>query len=214
MRARASVAIATGVIANFKVLLSKDIVQFFKPALRISLYIVCLLVGANTHAATQGNRGATSTGTVDLTVVVGELALINGLNDLDLGSWPGSGDLSDNDDFCVAVTGALFNQPKTYMLRASGDGDTVNPSAFTLSNGVSDIYYRVFLTDLNGQIELLPGQIASGNEFFADITYILNLIIGACIFPNANIEVVTEEAQLATGAGTHAGTLTLELIPE
>lgn len=168
----------------------------------------------NLHAAIQGNTGATSSGNVDIRVVVGELALINGLNDISLGSWPGAGDMNGNDAFCVAITGAVFNQPKNYQLRASGNGDTINPAAFTLSNGVDDIYYRVFLTDLNGQIELLPGQIATGTQFLADITYILNLIFGGCFFPNATVDILVEEAELASGAGTHSGTLTLELIPE
>ena len=178
------------------------------------LVFVCLATPVNLHAAIQGSTGTTSNGEVDITVVVGELALINGLTDINLGSWPGSGDMNGNDTFCVAVTGAFLNQPKNYQLRASGDGDTINPSEFTLSNGATDIYYRVFLTDLNGQIELLPGQIANGVQFFADITYILNLIFGGCFFPNATIDILIEEAELATGAGTHNGTLTLELIPE
>lgn len=165
-------------------------------------------------AAVQGTEGNTSTGSLDITVIVGEQALINGLNDIDLGVWSGVGDLSGSDDLCVAVTGASFNQPKNYHLRASGDGDAFNPSAFTLSNGVSDIHYRVYLDDLNGQVELLPGQIAYSNQFLANFGYILNLINGGCFFPNASITVTAEESELTSGSGTHSGVLTLELIPE
>ena len=178
--------------------------------------LVCFyfLFATNINAAVQGTEGFTSTGSMDIVVVVGELALINGLNDINLGAWPGTGDLSGTDNMCVAVTGAAFNQPKNYHLRASGNGDASNPGAFTLSNGVKDIYYRVYLDDLNGQVELLPGQISYSNQFLANTGYILNLIFGGCFFPNALVTVVAEEAELASGSGTHTGVLTLELIPE
>ena len=132
-----------------------------------------------------------------------------------LGTWSGSGDMSGNDDLCVA-TNFFFFQNNGYHIRAIGDGDAFDPSAFTLSNGVQDIYYRVFFTDLNGQIELLPGQLASGLEYFADFGYLANLFSGptGCPNPNANVEVRIEAAELVTGVGTHTGTLILELAPE
>ena len=179
-----------------------------------NLAILYILSTINAQAAVQGTEGFTSTGSIDIAIVVGQLALINGLNDINLGTWSGTGDLSGSDDICVAVTGATFNQPKNYHLRASGNGDAANPGAFTLSNGVNDIYYRVYLDDLNGQVELLPGQISYSNQFLANTGYILNLIFGGCFFTNALVTVTVEEAQLSSGSGTHTGVLTLELIPE
>ncbi len=176
--------------------------------------ILFFLLADISLAATQGTRGPTSTSTVGIVVVNNDLAWIKGLNDIALGTWSGTGDMSGNDDICVA-TNFTFFQFNNYRIRASGNGDTSDPSAFTLSNGVQDIYYRVFFTDANAQVELLPGQLTSGLQYFADFGYLINVFGGpGCPNPNANVEVRVEEAQLATGSGTHTGTLTLELVPE
>lgn len=178
---------------------------------------------ASVWAATQGNIGSSSTGTVSLTVVNREFALIFGMTDVDLGTWNGSGDLSGSDDICVAVSSTIptfLGQPRFYRLRATGDGDLGSADAFTLSNGVDQIYYRVFLTDEDSQIEMLPGNINSGNHFIGTPQYNANIAAffgGAanpCITPNATITILVEEAELTTGAGIHTGTLTLELSAE
>ena len=173
---------------------------------------------------TDGNLSPSSTGSTDITVIVNEFALIFGLDDIDFGTWSGTGDLSADEQICVAVSAianpTFLGQPRGYRLRATGDGSLSNPSAFTLSNGVEDINYRVFLTDFNRQIEMLPGQVTSGNEFIGDAAYNANIAAffgGAanpCITPNATISVLIEEAELESGAGTHTGTLTLELAAE
>lgn len=188
------------------------IFQYFK---FIRLFIVFLSICiTSANAATQGNTGTNSTGTVDIAVIVNQLALIRGLTDINLGLWSGSGDLSGTDDICVAISGASFATPRGYHMRASGDGSPGFPADFTLSNGISDINYRVFLNHLGGRVELLAGQTAYSNQFQADFAYVLNFIFNGCFFPNATIEVLVEESELATGFGTHSGTLTLELIPE
>jgi hypothetical protein len=181
----------------------------------VTLVVICLILLCSqvTYASTQGATGTTSTGLKDIRVVVDELALIKGLTDISLGPWSGSGDLSGTDDICVATTGPLF-ATHNYQLRASGNGDAADPSAFTLSNGVDDIYYRVFLTDADDTNEMFPGQIRGGNQFFAGFTYFLSVINPGCLFPNATITVLVDEAQLFTGSGTHSGVLLLELIPE
>ena len=185
--------------------------------------VLSLFVATNTFAATQGTEGATSTGSVDITAVNGEFALIFGLDDVDLGSWSGTGDLSADEQICVAVSSTIatfLGQPRSYRLRATGDGTAANPNAFTLSNGVEQINYRVMLTDNNRQIEMLPGDIISGNQFIGNAAYNANIAAffgGAanpCITPNATITILVEEAELAAGSGTHTGTLTLELAAE
>lgn len=179
-----------------------------------SLIVIFCISISNSNAATQGSAGTNSSGTVDIAVIVNQLALIRGLTDINLGLWPGSGDLTGTDDICVAISGASFATPRGYHMRASGDGSPGLPADFTLSNGVSDINYRVFLNHLGGRVELLAGQTAYSNQFQADFAYVLNFIFNGCFFPNATIEVLVEESELATGLGTHSGTLTLELIPE
>ena len=100
----------------------------------------CLLVTAQPSAlaATQGAPGNTSsTGSVDVDLVIGFRTRISGLEDFQLGTWSGSGSLTANDNICVG--GNYFGGG--YRIRASGDGEPGDPSAFTLSNGASRIKY-------------------------------------------------------------------------
>ncbi len=191
-----------------------------------SLACVCLffiVINNLVLAATPGTLGASSSGTLDITLVNNEFALIFGLNDIDLGTWSGAGDMSADEQICVAVTSTIptfLGQPRSYRLRATGDGSLANPNDFTLSNGIDSINYRVFLTDTNGQIEMLPGNINSGRQFIGNFGYNANIaayFTGApnpCINPNATISILVEESELAAGSGSHSGTLTLELSAE
>ena len=190
------------------------------------LLTISLCIFASTQAiwaATAGNLGLTSTGSLDISVINNEFALIFGLNDVDFGTWSGTGDMSADEDICVAVSSTLptfLGQPRFYRLIATGDGSPGNPNSFTLSNGATAINYRVFLTDAVGQIEMLPGNINSGNQFIGTPAYNANInafFSGAanpCITPNATISILIEESELAAGAGRHTGTLTLELAAE
>ena len=173
-----------------------------------------LIFTSITFAATQGTSGPTSTGTISVLVVNNDLAWIKGLDDINLGTWSGSGDMAGDDDICVLTNFFPFAN-NNYIIRASGDGAPGDPSAFTLSNGAQSIYYRVFFTDLNEQVELLPSQLMGGRQFFAGFGFFASLpAASGCPFPNANVEVRIEAAELATGGGTHTGILVLELIPE
>jgi len=193
--------------------------------MRLAIFAFCFLsiLSNNVLAATAGNRDITSAGSLDITVVNNEFALIFGLDDVDLGTWSGVGDMSSDEDICVAVsstTPTFLGQPRSYRLRATGDGSAGNPNDFTLTNGVEEIHYRVFLTDINGQIEMLPGNINSGRQFIGNAGYNANIVAffggsaNPCGNPNATISILVEEAELASGGGTHTGTLTLELSAE
>lgn len=193
--------------------------------MRLTMLAFCVFAFtiSNAWAATSGSRDTTSTGSLDITVINNEFALIFGLDDVDLGTWSGTGDLSADEDICIAVTSTIptfLGQPRSYRLRATGDGSAGNPNDFTLSNGAEDINYRVFLTDTNGQIEMLPGNINSARQFIGNAGYNANInaffggAANPCINPNATISILVEEAELASGGGTHTGTLTLELSAE
>lgn len=177
--------------------------------------LLFLIFTSTSNAATQGAAGPTSTGTASVLVVNNDLAWIKGLNDINLGTWSGTGDMTGNDDICVLTNYFPF-AINNYIIRASGDGDGADPSAFTLSNGAQDIYYRVFFTDVNAvPVELLPGQLMGGQQFVADFGFFASLpAASGCPVPNANVEIRIEAAELATGGGTHTGILVLELIPE
>ncbi len=113
---------------------------------RIRVLGVLLLaaLSAPALAAGQGSVGTTSSGSVDVTLTTGISARLSGLTDFVLGTWTGSGDLTANQNLCVGRTGAGFFANGSYRVRASGNGDASNIHAFTLSNGVQQIYYDVF----------------------------------------------------------------------
>lgn len=165
------------------------------------------------QAVTQGTEGNTSTGTVDLNVSIGRVVRIAGLRDFNFGVWnTGDGTLSDNDNVCIGKND--FFGP--YAIRASGDGDFLDPSAFTLSNGVEQIRYNVFWNDVNGVIgnqPLSPGLILRGQTGTSAFVFFLNAI-GFCI-NNANLQIDIPQTELdAASGGSYTGTLTLLVIPD
>lgn len=96
-----------------------------------------VLTPFNVMAATQGTLGATSTGSVDLSVTKPPRADINGLVDLSLSSWVnGDGDQELTEDVCVYST----KSGGGYTIKASGSGAS---SAFTLANGANTLPYSV-----------------------------------------------------------------------
>ena len=176
----------------------------------------CLMLSLPTlHAATQGTEGNNSTGTVDVNVSIGRLVRIQGLRDFNFGTWAsGDGTLTDNDDVCIANNFLLGS----YGIRAAGDGDGVNgidPSSFTLSNGVDQISYNVFWNDETGTAgnQQLTGGVIARSQTGTFGSFLFNFF-GFCV-NNANIQVTIPATELeATGAGNYTGTLTLLIIPD
>jgi hypothetical protein len=61
-------------------------------------------------AATQGNIGNTSTGALSISLSVPKLARISKLDDITLGLWSGSGDLSGSDSsICVWTNSGVYS---------------------------------------------------------------------------------------------------------
>ncbi len=65
---------------------------------------------------------------------------INGLNDINLGIYPGSGPMQGIDVHCVGIKG----QATSYQIRANGSGAG---NAYALSNGIDTINYNVRYRD-------------------------------------------------------------------
>lgn len=177
---------------------------------------VCIL-GSVSHAATQGTTAmGQSTAALDLTVTTGLVARVNGLDDIDLGAWSGTGDMSGSDDLCIGRSGVGFFGQGAYRMRLDGDGDPADINAFTLTNGVDTLYYDVFFNDQTGsagQIPVTAGVMFSSQQG-GGFGQILNVLFG-CVVENASVTVQLPEANLlASPMGTYTGTLTLVLIPE
>ena len=192
----------------------------------INIYVLwallALFTSVNSYAATtQGSPGSTSTGTIDVSVGVGNEIIVYGLSDVNFGSWSlGDGTISSNQDICIGKND--FFQP--YAIVARGDGDGIDPSAFTLTNGVDQIYYDVDWNDqtgTGGQISLSSGSLVLG-QTSAPFDFFWNRIVGnaglPCGFvftnPNANLQITIPDTELSGSAGgSYAGTLTLVVMP-
>jgi len=168
-----------------------------------------LLCGASlAGAATQGTVGATSTGSVDLEILVPGLILVNQLNDLTLTYTPGS-DAAAIEGFCVWSTPGLV-----YDIAFAGD----NPNAGTTFSAVSggdSVEYSVEFDDQVGgagwQAVVDGVTLNNGGAGFVPGT-------GAtpgCTTENARIQVTALElANLDTApAGVYQDTITLVVSP-
>jgi len=181
-------------------------------ALSIQLVLYVVILSGSLNAATQGTLGSTSTGTVEIGVVINRLIVIGGLRDFNFGLWNiGDGTLIDNDNVCIGKND--FGGP--YAIRAAGNGNGFDPAAFTLGNGIDQINYNVYWNDatgVGGNVQLTPGLILHGQtgSFFS---FLFNLF-GFCI-ANANVEIEIPDTELlAASGGSYAGTLTLLVIPD
>jgi len=131
---------------------------------------------------------------------------IFGLNDLNLGRWTlGSGSLQSNANICVAV------RPRgPYQVTAFGGGVS---NAFQLSNGISEIPYRVFFNDRpreNGAIELVAGSVLGGLRGIPR-----GIRQNVCRRPSANISIRVEDADLQRAtAGQYIGNVLIIVGPE
>lgn len=120
--------------------------------------LVVATQGSTAKAATDGTLGATSTGSLVVTITVPPLLRVTGLADRALGTWNGSSDMNSNDDVCIYsnVTSG------SYKVTATGTG---TGGAFTLANGGSALPYKVFWNDVTGttgEVELTAGTALTG----------------------------------------------------
>jgi len=172
---------------------------------------VPLLVASNfcaglAYSATDGTVGATSTGSTTISITIPTLVRITDVQNLNLGTFTGSGDLVADDSVCIYTNLAAA----TYKVTAVGNGLA---SAFTLKNAANDIIpYSVFWNDqpnASGGVELSTG-VASGTQDGA------NTNSQTCVGPgnNANFRVrVLEASLLASPPEVYTGTLSLLIEP-
>lgn len=169
------------------------------------LSTIMALAGGTAWAATQGSVGTTSTGTVDLQVTIGTLARISDLDDLDLGQFTGSGDLSDNDDVCVWSSGS-----SGYNITGTGSG---TGGAFTLGAGAELVTYTVEWASTSGQTT--GSSLTSGSALTGQTTAATSTDCNAGASPSASLIVkVAESEMLGKSAAAFTGTLTLVVAPE
>jgi hypothetical protein len=95
------------------------------------LAMTCAVLPAvSANAATQGQLGATSTGSITINATIAGLVQITGLADLTFSGLNGGTDAQLTENVCVWSNTAT----KSYTIRATGNGAT---NAFTLASGTN-----------------------------------------------------------------------------
>jgi hypothetical protein len=94
------------------------------------------------NAATQGAVGNSSTGTVDVSILVPNLVLVNNLDDVSLTYAPGGGDVVTSESFCIWATPGTL-----YTLSVSSASPTGTATFEALGGGGSSVNYTVDFDD-------------------------------------------------------------------
>lgn len=191
-------------------MLKTTLCHHFGRIIRLSIAILLLTnsFADMANAATQGTIGATSSGSVAISITKTARARISNLNDLTLSSWEeGAGNVSLTDDVCVYST-----RPNgSYKVRADGSGAG---SAFTLANGANLLAYTV--TWNSGGVGALAN---TGTTLTSTVTSpaLLNASTTSPTCTNGDtarlIVSVSSLAMTSAVEGSYVGTLTLLVSP-
>jgi hypothetical protein len=129
-----------------------------------------------------------------------DLVRVSDLDDIDLGIFPGTGDLVGEDRICV-----YRNDPSTrYEVEAYGQGAA---SAFVLEQGTGSLPFEVEYDDGGGY-----APVSAGRSMRASGADTASTACGG--MDNAGVRVRVRESDLLTAdAGSYAGTLTLTVAP-
>jgi len=166
--------------------------------------LASLLAAAGTaYSAENGSLGATSSGSLDVSVEVADRVQISGLDDIDFGAYGGTGSLDGNDAFCVYRNGTGAYDVTINSAQAdSGD--------FRLSDGSNFITYSVTFNDdaaITGGTDVSSGDSLAGNGSANSLT------CGGA--NNASLGVsIAEDALQAAASGDYTDTITLVVAPQ
>ena len=81
----------------------------------LAVAAVATFAASNAFAATQGTLGATSTGSLNITLTIDALVQISALDDIPLGNYTGGANMTGADDLCV------YSNTGGYEITATGD---------------------------------------------------------------------------------------------
>lgn len=173
---------------------------------RFPFYVATTLLCLPAYSVVQGTLDPTSVGSIDITITIPERVQISGLQDINFGQYPGSGNLDTNYDLCV-----YSNTPVArYDITATGSGAA---DAFELSDGSgNEIPFSLFWNDETGTV--------GGITAIAGVTHInqtgANDENYTCATggDSANIRVYVGAGDInGEPNGTYTGTITLLIEP-
>lgn len=166
--------------------------------------VIAGLLGSSVMAATDGTRGSTSTGNVNLNLEVLDSVEISALNDIDFGQYGGTdtGDINAGDAYCVYVNG--------------GDDYNITP---TSANGKFALVGDTTADEINYTVKLAGA--ATGANAAAAVSYnAASATFGGHAArncgnaDNASVDVSITEADVsAVSTDTYSDTLVLLVSP-
>lgn len=169
----------------------------------ILILVINLTITVKLFAATDGQVGATSTGSANISLTLPKLIRIRNMADVLFPSYSGAGDLTFNKDITVSV-----NYPTGgYRITTTGSGAS---SAFTVAAGATTIPYAMLYNDqagIAGTVAVTAGTPLTGQSGALRPLGTNNL--------NANYQVKFLETNLQSAdAASYSGTLTIIVAPE
>ena len=164
-----------------------------------------IAIAGNTIAATDGNLGATSTGTVDINVDVGTQVRITGLSDM-TGNFYVAGDITDSTSACI-----YRNSGADYEITATSSFG-VGTDFFLEDGATNQVLYDVEFDDGSGLTDLNNGVTDSS---FTGADQISETCVGGG--PNATIAITIPELGVnglaAATDGLYTDVLSIEVAP-
>jgi hypothetical protein len=106
----------------------------------LAIAAIAALAASEAHAASDGSLGATSQGSLDITLTINSLVQISALDDIALPTYAGA-DIAGSDDLCV------YSNTGGYEITATGNG---TGQAFELIGSSANIPYTVEWSDSAG----------------------------------------------------------------
>jgi hypothetical protein len=169
--------------------------------------LVAGVIAAPANAATQGTLGATSTGSVSISVSVANRAQITGLTDVAFTNVDPATAASNSQSNCVWSNTAT----KGYSITATGSGTS---GAFTLANGSLTVPYSVQWSASSGQSS--GTALAAGTALSGLTTTAVNPTCSSS--PNTTssliVTISAPNLQSMVSATSYTGTLTLLVTPQ
>ena len=160
------------------------------------------LAGAVHGATVDGALGATSTGTQDVSVIIGDQVKLSGVSSIGLGSYAGSGNVTASDTMCV-----YRNSTGSYKVKLTSANQ--NAGAFRMQASGSFLAYAVDWTD---GTPTTTSNVTSDVEISGQVGHSTAEDCGAV--DNAQIDVTVAEAALqAAPSGSYSDTITILVTP-
>jgi hypothetical protein len=169
----------------------------------------CIFLGCNTiFAANQGRLGATSSGDINIDLVLGSRVQLTGLSDINFGDWDGENNLIDFDDVCI------YSTSSKYQITATGNGGSSGKDFAIKNYDTGDnISYLAAWNDeayTNSNYTQLTSDVTLENQTGGD-----NINLDCNGVDNARLILFFTSDELSqVYAGEYSGILTIAIAPE